>query len=103
VNRTDDLNIINQITRRQWILRLGETVALAGVSGILPETPLCLFVAQQNYAALPPGLYEPTPDDLVHALSSHKSFVPPAGSETDYVQPGARSTLQFFRQKIFVP
>jgi gluconate 2-dehydrogenase subunit 3-like protein len=101
VNRTDDLNIINQITRRQWILRLGETVALAGVSGILPETPLRFFVAQQNYASLPPGLYEPTPDDLVHALSSHKSFVPPAGSETDYVQPGAPSTLQFFSAEDF--
>ena len=101
MNRTDDLKIINQITRRQWILRLGETVALAGVSGILPATPLRLFAAQQNYAALPPGLYEPTPDDLVHALSSHKSFTPPVGSETDYVQPGARPTLQFFSAEDF--
>ena len=101
MNSTDDLNIINQITRRQWILRLGETVALAGVSGILPESPLRLFSAQQNYAALPPGLYEPTPDDLVHALSSHKSFTPPVGSETDYVQPGARPTLQFFSAEDF--
>jgi len=100
VNRTDALNVINQMTRRQWILRLGETVALAGVSGILPEAPLCLFAAQQS-AALPPGLYEPTPDDLVHALGSHKSFTPPAGSETDYVQPGARPTLQFFSAEDF--
>ena len=101
MNRTDDLDLINQITRRQWILRVGETVALAGVSGILPETPLRLFAPQQNYAALPPGLYEPTPDDLVHALSSHKSFAPPVGSETDYVQPGERSALQFFSSEDF--
>jgi hypothetical protein len=101
VNRTDGLNVINQMTRRQWILRLGETVALAGVSGILPQTPLRLFEAQQNYAAMPPGLYEPTPDDLVHALSSHHSFNPPTGSETDYVQPGARSTPQFFSAEDF--
>ena len=28
---------IDDLTRRQWILRLGELVALAGVSGALPE------------------------------------------------------------------
>lgn len=89
-------DLINEITRRQWLLRLGETVALAGVSGLVPETSLRLFGAQEQYVALPPGLYEPFSDDLVHALSAHKGTVPPANSETDYVQPGAIRHLQFF-------
>ena len=90
-------DIITQITRRQWVLRLGGTVALAGVSGILPEIQLHLFGAEQQQSmVLPPGLYEPSPDHLVHALSSHKLLAPPLGSETDYVQPGVPLQLRFF-------
>jgi Gluconate 2-dehydrogenase subunit 3 len=101
VKPPDTSDLITQITRRQWLLRLGETVALAGVSGILPETPLPLFGAEQQSAALPPGLYEPSPDDLVHVLSSHKVSAPPTGSETDYVQPGVPYILQFFSAQDF--
>jgi hypothetical protein len=77
-------------TRRQWILRLGEFVALAGVSGFVPELAATLAAqqSQPGVSGLPPGLYEPSQDHLVHALSSGgKNWTPPPGSETDYVQP----------------
>ena len=87
-NPTDDLS------RRQWLLRLGELVALAGVSGLVPESATALLNARQDAvpstAALPPGLYDPSQEHLVHALgSAGKQWSPPPGSETDYVQPNA--------------
>lgn len=94
-------DLISQVTRREWILRLGETVALAGVSGLVPETSLRLFGTEQASTGLPPGLYDPSSDQLVHALSSHKNFVPPLGSETDYVQPGVPYALKFFSPEMF--
>jgi hypothetical protein len=94
------------LSRRQWLLRLGEMVVLAGVSGLVPESASALLRVAQDIApaaALPPGLYDPSPEHLVHALSSAgKKWSPPAGSETDYVQP---STLpyqpQFFSAEEF--
>ncbi len=82
----------DDLTRRQWLLRLGEMVALAGVSGLIPESAAALWGAAQDAeataTALPPGLYDPSPEHLVHALSSAgKKWSPPPGSETDYVQP----------------
>lgn len=94
-------DLISQVTRREWLLRLGETVALAGVSGLVPETSLRLFQAEQASMALPPGLYDPSSDQLVHALGSHQHFAPPVGSETDYIQPGAPYALQFFSPEEF--
>ena len=96
-------DLISEVTRREWLLRLGETVALAGVSGLVPETSLRLFGSEKEAtAALPPGLYEASSDHLVHALSSRKEFVPPVGTETDYVQPGAPYALQFFSPEEFL-
>jgi hypothetical protein len=92
-------DLITQITRRQWLLRLGETVALAGVSGLVPEFPLRFFSNQPP--SLPPGLYEPSSDHLVSALSGHHPAAAPPGSETDYVQAGASSPLQFFSAEDF--
>jgi hypothetical protein len=75
----------HDLTRRQWLLCLSEFVALAGVSGIVPEFTTQLSAAPQ--AALPPGLYDPSQDHLVHALSSAGlKWSPPPGSETEYVQ-----------------
>lgn len=91
--------LITQITRRQWLLRLGETVALAGISGMVPNSSLGLFAQQSS--ALPPGLYAPSADDLVHALSHHTSLAPPVGSETDYVRPQLAYQLQFFSAEDF--
>lgn len=91
---SDDLH---DLTRRQWLLCLSEFVALAGVSGVVPEFATQLAAAQQA-AGLPPGLYDPSQDHLVHALSSGGSkWTPPAGSETEYVQPRAEPYRpQFF-------
>lgn len=83
----------DDLTRRQWILRLGEFVALAGVSGFVPELAGALAKQQGqpgDLSVLPPGLYEPSQDHLVHALSSGgKNWTPPPGSETDYVLPSS--------------
>jgi len=90
----------DDLTRRQWLLRLGESVALLGFSGVASEAPATaasLFAASAA-AALPPGLYEPSNDHLSHALTSDERFhaVPP-GSETDYVSPRSEAFApQFF-------
>jgi hypothetical protein len=97
--KPDPSDLITQITRRQWLLRLGETVALAGVSGLVPESPLRFF--SNELSPLPPGLYEPSTDHLVRALSGHHEAAAPAGSETDYVQAGASRPLQFFSAEDF--
>lgn len=90
-NRSFDSH--DHLTRRQWILRLGKSVALAGVSGLVPEvaTVLAAQPAQQSeLTALPPGLYEPSQDHLVHALSSGgKKWTPPPGAETEFALPTA--------------
>ena len=97
---SEPLDLTNEVTRRQWLLRLGEVVALAGVSGLVPET--LLLHAQSDQQALPPGLYSPSADDLVHALSAHKLLVPPAGSETDYALPSSSPFQpQFFTEQEF--
>lgn len=93
----DSFDLSNEITRRQWLLRLGEMVALAGVSGVIPHGAL---LNAQEPAELPPGLYAPSASDLVHALSSgHHFMTPPLGSETDYAQPAASP----FQPRFFSP
>ena len=93
---------IDDLSRRQWLLRLGELVALAGVSGLVPESAAALLSARQDAessaTALPPGLYDPSQEHLVHALSSGGAkWSPPPGSETDYAQPSQLSFQpQFF-------
>lgn len=77
---TDDL------TRRQWLLRLGEMVALVGYSGLIPDAGALLQSAPPSVIALPPGLFDPSEHHLVNALATAK-FSPPPGSQTDYVQP----------------
>ena len=81
----------DDLSRRQWLLRLGEMVVLAGVSGLVPESAVALLGTEQGAspvaAALPPGLYDASPEHLIHALSSgSKKWSPPPGSETEYVQ-----------------
>jgi hypothetical protein len=80
------------LSRREWLLRVGETAALAGLAGAVNREA----AAKGNdpgtsvqQAHLPPGLYEPSPDHLTHALTRNENFVRiPAGSPTDYVEPG---------------
>src|ERR1700733_13314071 len=92
---------LGDITRRQWLLRLGEFAALAGVSGLIPESSVFL-IGQENVTTLPPGLYSPSADGLVHALGSAHHFSPPPGSETDYAKPAATPYApQFFSAQEF--
>jgi hypothetical protein len=82
----------DDLTRRQWILQLGEFMALAGVSGLVPEmgASLAQQAGEAKATTTPPGLYESSPDHLTHALSSGgKSWTPPAGSETEYAPPSS--------------
>jgi hypothetical protein len=84
---SDDPFITDKISRRQWMLRLGEAVALTGFSGLAPELA-GLLRDDAPQPELPPGLYLPSTDLMVHALSGgHKTLTPPVGSETDYAQP----------------
>ncbi len=94
-------------TRRQWLLKLGEIVALVGFRGIVGEAiakPTPLFaLPDSSLAALPPGLYEASNDHLTHALTSDDLFHPiPPGSETDYARPrGEPFQPQFFSRPEF--
>jgi len=107
-NRATSPQTDDDLSRRQWLLRLGEMVVLAGVSGLVPESAAALLGARQDTEStaaspLPPGLYDPSQDHLVHALSSAgKKWSPPPGSETDYVQPSPLpSQPQFFSAEEF--
>jgi len=77
-----------ELSRREWLLRLGEAAVLLGIAG--GGTAAIPFEREtsSSLAALPPGLYDPSADHLTHALSSVGPYysIPP-GSTTDYVQP----------------
>ncbi|HEX4170837.1 MAG TPA: gluconate 2-dehydrogenase subunit 3 family protein [Bryobacteraceae bacterium] len=68
-------------TRRDWVLSVGQ--AAAGMSIAWP-----LAGSTSSPAALPPGVYLPSRDDLGHALMSADKYHPiPPGCPTDYVRP----------------
>ena len=72
------------LSRREWLLKLGSTIALAGFRGI-PDPPGQDF---SSAGPLPPGLFSPALDHLHHAMTSEGIFFPaPAGSETEYTRP----------------
>jgi len=81
----------DDLSRRQWLLRLGEMVVLAGVSGLVPECAAALLATREDASqtALPPGLYDASSEHLVHVLSKRGDWSPPLGSETEYVQPNS--------------
>ena len=95
-------DITNEITRRQWLLRLGEVGVLAGVSGLVPDVFGSVFDSEEKSLNLPPGLYDPSADAMVHALGNHGLVIPPPGSETEYVVPSsAPYQPQFFSREEF--
>lgn len=97
----------HDLTRRQWLLRLGHGVVLTGVSGAVGELATDALAAAQTGSAasgaLPPGLYLPNNDHLTHALTSDDRFHPiPAGTETEYARPRTGPFQpQFFSQEEF--
>jgi Gluconate 2-dehydrogenase subunit 3 len=70
-----------EVTRRLWMLTLGQTALGLGFAEVLGAR-----ASQPD--ALPPGLYQPLTDHLGHALASAGRFhlIPP-GSPTDYIKP----------------
>jgi hypothetical protein len=80
------------LTRREWILRLGEAAILAGFSGATADA----FADPEPHAAaaaipstaLPPGLYHASSEHMAHVLFRDARFIsPPPGSETEYALP----------------
>jgi hypothetical protein len=82
------------LTRRAWLLRLGELTVLAGVAGLAPDLASAMTPTVQEAAAgLPPGLYEPSTQHLVHVLGARDAPIVPRGAETDFAAP-RRSPFQ---------
>ena len=70
---------------------------------MVPGMATALAAAEEQSAAtLPPGLYQPSPKHLIHALAARGAPAVPPGSETDYVQPPAGAFQpQFFSAQEF--
>jgi Gluconate 2-dehydrogenase subunit 3 len=88
-NRDDIEPETSALTRRQWILRLGEAAVLAGFSGRAAEALMSpeRLKAPETVASstLPPGLYDPSGEHMAHVLFRDERFItPPPGSETEY-------------------
>jgi len=91
----------DDLTRRQWLMRLGEAAVLAGFSGVAGEFPSTATEQSPSpLEKLPPGLYQPMSDHLSHALLNDERLHPiPPGSPTDYVRP----LTGLYRPEFFSP
>ncbi len=96
MSEPEHIESTDEITRRSWLLRLGEMAFLAGVSGLVPEGLWSQLDSGEGLTSLPPGLYTPSADHLVHVLQhSGKLVAVPRGSEVEYALP---SSLPFHPQ-----
>jgi gluconate 2-dehydrogenase subunit 3-like protein len=95
----------SELTRRDWLLKVGQAGAVAGIAGVVGDRPAISRPpsTSQPEAALAPGLYEPSNDHLAHALGADALFHPiPAGSETNYRRPRAGPfEPQYFAEQDF--
>lgn len=81
-------HVSSDITRREWLLRLGGTAVLMGLRGAPGAGQGAADPGGTDQ--LPPGLYYPSEDHMTHALTSDSRFLPiPEGSETDFVRPAS--------------
>jgi hypothetical protein len=95
----------DDLTRRAWLLRLGELTALAGLAGLAPDLAGAMTETVQEAAgALPPGLYEPSGQHLSHVLAARDAPLVPRGAETDFavVRRGPYQPLFFSRHELDV-
>jgi Gluconate 2-dehydrogenase subunit 3 len=84
-NESDHAKPKAAISRRDWLLNFGSTVVLSGFRGAPGPWPK---ESQTSAASLPPGLYQPSLNDLTHAFASGGPFFPiPPGAGTEYVRP----------------
>ena len=87
-----DDGLSGEISRREWLMKLGEAAIIFGFSGTAAEQQAkaaqVLGAMAADLPALPPGLYEPSSEHMAHALTNDARYVAiPAGSETDYLRP----------------
>lgn len=91
MDSTNNRAKMDELTRRDWLVRIGKTAAVAGLSGEVSGAGAALSSLVQSAPradTLPPGLYEPSNDHLTHALGADGLLHPvPLGSETDYRVP----------------
>lgn len=95
----------DDLTRRAWLLRLGELTALAGVAGLVPDlTAAMALTVGEAAAGLPPGLYEPSAAHLTHVLAARDAPLVPPGAETDFAVPrrGEFQPVFFSRRELDV-
>ena len=97
-NEIDEQKPRVALTRREWLLCLGSTVALSGFRGVAGQVQRNTHAASEP---LPPGLYRPSLDHLSHALDSNGPFLTiPPGAKTEYVRPSVGGFVpQAFTQK----
>jgi hypothetical protein len=76
----------DDLTRRAWLLRLGEVAALAGVAGLVPDLSEATTrtVADSVAARLPPGVFDPSVEHLTHVLAARDAPVVVPGAQTEY-------------------
>jgi hypothetical protein len=81
-------NSDDDLTRRAWLLRVGEVTALAGVAGLVPDLAGGMsLTVQGGTAGLPPGLYEPSGEHLSHVLGARDAPLVPRAAETEFAVP----------------
>lgn len=95
------------ISRREWLLKLGEAAVLLGFCGSAAEQEAkvgaALSLAIPDERVLPPGLYDPCGEHMARVLTRDERYVKiPPGSETDYARPrqGPFRPL-FFNERVF--
>ena len=87
----------DDLTRRAWLLRLGEFTVLAGVAGLAPDLAGAMaLTVQEAPAGLPPGLYEPSAEHLLHVLGARDAPLVPRGAETDFAVPRRSASQPLF-------
>jgi hypothetical protein len=84
--------LTGEISRREWLLKLGEAAFVFGFGGSAVEpgakVGAALSLAAQNLRALPPGLYDPSSEHMAQVLTRDELYLKiPPGTETDYVRP----------------
>jgi hypothetical protein len=92
----------DDLTRRAWLLRLGELTALAGVAGLVPDLAGAMTLTVQQAAGLPPGLYEASGEHLSHVLGVRDAPLLPRGGETEFAvrRDGPVQPLFFSRHEL---
>jgi len=94
----------DELTRRQWLLRLGKVAMLfefsESAAGIGAREAGASSPPQSEFPGLPPGVYEASSRHMARALLSDERYPGiPAGSETDYVKPRTSP----FQPQFFTP